>query len=402
MLPTIAPACPESSGSTARDVSRVPSESDAAGTPLPRARRYYRPCTGPRDVRSTIARSCRGRAWRPANGPTLPATVPVWSSAAHWLETLAAALRTPQGEELRAAAKVSADTLIDVAAADARAADSRTGRGVTTAHETVAKALGCSAKTVQRARTLLETLGFACTVVPGRYLTTQERAAARAHHGGDQRRMASERALLVPRSLSNVHLPHRGSLTSSLPSRSDLPKRADARAGAASRQAEKRKIPRRCAPRPPIGVQRLAADLAQRVPWLARGHIGSLCRTLVALGLDDTGWSAHDVIDMLDRRNITLGLYEPYPGSQRDPLALFAHQVRAALPDVDEPPRLRRGREAAARAAERARARAEREAEDARLAAERNDPVIQARIAETIRRMREQLAAARQQARYRR
>ena len=68
--------------------------------------------------------------------------MPVWSSAAHWLETLAAALRTPQGEELRAAAKVSADTLIDVAAVDARAADSRTGRGVTTAHETVAKALG--------------------------------------------------------------------------------------------------------------------------------------------------------------------------------------------------------------------------------------------------------------------
>ena len=227
MLPTIAPARPESSRSTIRDVSHVGDDA------LSRPRRYYRPCTGPRDVRSTIARSCRGRAWRPANGPTLPPTVPVWPSAAHWLETLAAALRTPQGEELRAAAKVSADTLIDVAAADARAADSRTGRGVTTAHETVAKALGCSAKTVQRARTLLEALGFARTVVRGRYLTTQERAAATAHHGGDQRRMASERALLIPRSLSNVHLPRRVSLISSLPSRSDLPKRADARAGAA-------------------------------------------------------------------------------------------------------------------------------------------------------------------------
>lgn len=151
-----------------------------------------------------------------------------------------------------------------------------------------------------------------------------------------------------------------------------------------------------------MSVQRLAAGIAQRLPWLARGHIGSLCRTLTVLGLDDTGWSAHDVIDMLDRRNVQLGLYSLTSGSQRDPLALFAHQVRAALVDVDEPPRLRRGREAAARAAERAKARAEREAEDARLAAERDDPVIQARIAETKRRMREQLAAARHQSRYRR
>lgn len=367
-----------------------------------RTRRYYRPCTGPRDVRSTIARSCRGRAWRPSDGPSLPASVPVWSSAAHWLDTLAAALTTAEGEELRAAAKVSADTLIDVAAADARAADARTGRGVTTAHDTVAKALGCSAKTVQRARSLLEALGFACTVVGGRYLTTEERAVANAHHGGDQRRMASERALLVPRSLSNVHLPRGGSVTSHVPSRSGLPKRADARAGAASRQPSTRKPSRRCASRPPISVQRLAAGLAQRLPWLARGHIGSLCRTLAALGLDDTGWSAHDVIDMLDRRNVELGLYSLTGTAQRDPLALFAHQVRAALVDVDEPPRLRRGREAAARAAERARWRAERDAEDARLAAERDDPVIQARIAETKRRMREQLAAARDAARYRR
>lgn len=393
-------ACPESSGSADRAVSLV--DVDELPDSAHRTRRYYRPSTGPRDLRSAIARSCRGRAWRPTAGPRLPASVPVWSSAADWLTRLSAALRTPEGEEKRAVAKVSADTLIDVAAADARAADSRTGRGVTTAHDTVAKALGCSAKTVQRARTLLEALGFACTVVRGRYLTTQERAAARAHHGGDQRRMASERALLVPRSLSNVHLPRRGSVTSHLPSGSDLPKRASARAGAASRRPATTKSTRRCPPRPTMSVQRLAAGIAQRLPWLARGHIGSLCRTLTVLGLDDTGWSAHDVIDMLDRRNVQLGLYSLTSSSQRDPLALFAHQVRAALVDVDEPPRLRRSREAAARAAERAKARAEREAEDARLAAERDDPVIQARIAAIKAQMREQLAGARTQARYRR
>ncbi|MEZ5087739.1 MAG: replication protein [Tessaracoccus sp.] len=326
----------------------------------------------------------------------------MWSSAAHWLETLTAAITTPEGEELRAAAKVSIDTLLDVAAADARAADSRTGRGVTTAHETVAKALGCSAKTVQRARSLLEALGFAVTVVGGRYLTTEERAAATAHHGGDQRRMASERALLVPRSLTNVHLPRRGKFSSTLTSRSGLPTRADARGEAAPRPAPKRKAARSFLPRPPVAVQRLAAGLAQRLPWLARGHIGSLCHTLTRLGLDDVGWTAHDVIDMLDRRNLDLGLFEPSPSSQRDPLALFAHQVRAALVDVDEPPRLRRARDAAARADERARVLAARAAEDARLAAERADPEVQARIAAAKRKMREHLAAARAHARHQR
>ncbi len=400
MLPTIAPPRPESTGSSPRSAALV--DVDELPAAANRTRRYYRPSTGPRDVRSALARSCRGRAWRPVNGPTLPASVPVWSSAGHWLETLAAALQTREGEELRAAARVRADTLIDVAAADARAADSRTGRGVTTAHETVAKALGCSAKTVQRARSLLEALGFARTVVLGRYLTADERADARAHHGGDQRRMASERALLVPRSLSNVHLPRGGCVISDVRSRTEVPKRADARSGAATRQPGTKGSSPSCPSRPPIAIQRLAAGLAQRLPWLARGHIGSLCRTLAALGLDDTGWSAHDVIEMLDHRNLTLGLYSLPATTQRDPLALFAHQVRAALDDVEEPPRLRRGREAAARAAERARWRAERETEHARLAAERDDPEIQARIAQTKRQLRDQIEAARDAARYRR
>lgn len=381
-------------------MSRV--DVDEPRTRPDRPRRYYRPCTGPRDVRTAIARSCRGRAWRPSDGPRLPATVPVWSGASQWVDALSAALRAPEGEELRAAAKVRFDTVLDVAAADARAADSRTGRGVTTAHDTVAAALGCSGKTVQRARTLVEALGYARTVVVGRYLTTEERAEANAQHGGDQRRMASERALLVPRPTSNVHLPRGGSVPFSSSSRSGLPKRAKARARAASRRPSTSKTPRRCLPRPTMAVQRLAAGLAQRMPWLARGHIGSLCRTLTVLGLDDTGWSTHDVINLLDRRNVQLGLYSLATTSQRHPLALFAHQVRAALVNVDEPPRLRRARDAVARAAQRARARAEREAEDTRLAAQLADPEVQDRIAETKRRIRDQLAQTHTQARYRR
>ena len=80
-----------------------------------------------------------------------------------------------------------------------------------------------------------------------------------------------------------------------------------------------------------MAVQRLAGRLAQRLPWLARGHIGALCHTLSTLGLDDTGWTAQDVLDLLDRRNAEHGLYSVPSSSQRDPLALLAHQLRAAL-----------------------------------------------------------------------
>lgn len=44
--------------------------------------------------------------------------------------------------------------------------------------------LGCSDKTVQRARLLMEGLGYATTVVAGRYLTTEERVAARLARRG--------------------------------------------------------------------------------------------------------------------------------------------------------------------------------------------------------------------------
>lgn len=400
MLPTIALARPESSESDPRDAHLVSAETRTS-TPG-RPRRYYRPQTGPRDLRSAISRSCRGRAWRPPDGPRLLPTVPAWRNADDWLAGLSEALRTPEGEEKRAAAKVSADTLIDVAAADARAADSLTGRGVTTAHDTVAKALGCSAKTVQRARLLIEALGFARTVVLGRYLTTQERAEANAHHGGNQRRIASERALLAPRPKRNVHLPLGGAVTTHLPSSCALPRRASARPGAASRQASTTQTRRSQAPRPTLAVQRLAASLAMRLPGLSRGHIGSLCRTLTVLGVDDDGWSAQDVLDVLDRRNVTLGWYSLPSSSQREPLALFAHQMRAALVDVDEPPRMRRNREAIARAAERARTRKLREVAAAQLAAERDDPEVQARIAAAKRLIRDQLAATRAEAHYRR
>lgn len=376
MLPTIAPPSPRASASQRR-----------AGSPAP-PRAYYRPSPGPRDLRTVWGRSCRGRAWRPRDAPRLPATVPVWSGADRWIEALTAALREPAGEQLRRGAQVRADTVLDVAAADARAADRRTGRGVATAHATVAAALGCSSKTVQRARLLIEALGFARTVVAGRYLTSQERADARQAHGGDQRRIASERALLVP---PNVHLPRRGELLDHSPGFLPVPRRPPAAARAASRPSTRTEGRSRAYPRTSMPVQRLAGRLAQRLPWLAHGHIGGLCHTLSTLGLDDTGWTAQDVLDLLDHRNTAQGLYSVPSSSQRDPLALLAHQLRAALVDVDEPPRRRRERLQAALRAEQARDRAARAERQALVDAERADPEAQARIAAAKQQILDQL-----------
>lgn len=264
-------------------------------------------------------------AWRPAPATPLPATVPVWSSADTWLHSLSATLHTVEGEQARAAAHVRLDTVLDVAAAEARAADSRTGRGVTTSHETVAVWVGCSVATVRRVRALMIVLGHACVVTEGRYLTTAEREAAHEAHGGRQIRMASERALIQPRSTANEHLPLWGQISSTSSVSRNVPTHARARVGAASRPSTKNQSR---SPRPTLAVQVLAGHLAARLPWLAAGHIGHLCRTLTTLGIDADGWTAQDVIDLLDRRNAVHGLYSLPVGSQRAPLALFAHQMR--------------------------------------------------------------------------
>ena len=95
-----------------------------------------------------------------------------------------------------------------VARFDARTADGRTGRGVRTAHETVARALKVSRDAVRHARYVLEAIGMSVTVAQGRYLTANERSQAHAHHGGRQRRIASTRHLTMPRGMAQIVARH--------------------------------------------------------------------------------------------------------------------------------------------------------------------------------------------------
>jgi len=212
-------------------------------------------------------------------------------------------------------------------------ADVRTGRNVATAHDTVAAQLGMSAKTVQRARTLLERLGLAVTVWAGRYLTLAERAAARARHGASQLRAASTRALISPKQavalvpVENVQLPRRGHH----PPQPHLSKKSSTRVTARRKPSSRTPIP--------VGVQRLAAQLAQRMPWLARNrHIGALAKLLHRHDLDaDAGWTATRLLRVLEQHNRATGHVVPDSAVQRNPLGYLNWLLTGAAKQLTSP-----------------------------------------------------------------
>lgn len=329
----------------------------------------------------------RERSWSLPAPSGAYAELPAWRSASAWFDAVMDALRTPRGDELRRVARVAPDTLLRVAYADRSAADRLTGRGVSTAHETVAAQLGMSAKTVQRARHLLEALGLAVTVAEGRYLTSAERTAARRAHGSSQVRAASTRALVMPAAaaaripgpVKNVQLPSSplGEQVSHVPERS--PKRAKTRAarGTATRRpaSTEGNRPDR-APRA-IAVQRIAATLVHRMPWLSRGrHVGRVCDLVERLGLVERGWTAQQLVDAIEDYTQSAGVRLASPDDQRDPLAYLAWLVRKAAPVHDLAPfeklaRQRHARlvESAAQLAADAARRAEIDAEEGSISA---------------------------------
>lgn len=324
--------------------------------------------------------------------------VVAWPSASAWFDAVMDTLSSAEGEAARRAAKIARDTLLRVAYADAKSADQATGRDVATAHQTVADQLGMSWKTVQRARLLLETLGLAATVVEGRYLTSDERAAAARRHGGHQVRAASTRALTMPegyrsaapstsdgadcRSGENVHLPPARGVKSSSHLSKKSPSRASARAGkptAPRRAASTKPGPARGTRQPRgIEIQRLAAELVRRMPWLIRNgrHIGAVCDVLDRLGVVEGGWTATALLDAIDRFASSARIRVAAIDEQKDPLSYLAWLLRSASPRGSRSPsalladerRKRLMRQAQEREAEHAR-RARIAAESERIAA---------------------------------
>ncbi|CAI9411567.1 hypothetical protein [Aestuariimicrobium sp. T2.26MG-19.2B] len=340
---------------------------------MPRGRRrYFRAPDGVPLKAVPTAATRGGQAWRTPAGAGQLSRLPCWNNAKQWLHNVKAHLETATGETQRAAAKVHSSTVLLVAAHDAGSADARTGRGVATSHRTVAQAIGCSERQVQRARTLLIVMGFCAVVERGRYLTTEERAQAREHHGHRQLRIASERALVNPHRETNVHLPRRGNQSGNLTSRSDSPRRAQTRAGAATTRHQTTQ-------RPSLAVQRLAAALVQRLPWLGRTHIGNVCSALAAANIDPEVTTATDLIEVLDHHNRHRGVPSVPADAQRHPLGLLVHQLRAALPHVPELPRQAAMRQRAEILRERQQRLTAAAIRDSQLEAERADPSLQAK-----------------------
>lgn len=329
-------------------------------------------------------------SWHPPLPRTAYASLPCWRTAGHWLSAVKACLATPTGMEVLKATSITAATVLAVAQVDAQVADRRTGRGVATAHETAAAAARVSVATVRRARSVLQQLGLSATVLPGRYMTTEEREAARSFHGHYQRRFASVRALVLPRHLASVqneHLPRRGENSPTSPKRMGTNARCRARRGRSAASQGPKDPPR------PLPLQRLAAKLAARVPWVIRDrHIGALCDVLVAEGVDPHDWTAGDLLAAIDQDYAERDWIVPAGSAQRSPLGLLRTQLRRVIVDR-EPPQARRRREQAARAeAHRRRMLA---VEEARLEAAPPE-----RVREYVAQMRQQLRERQRQARY--
>jgi hypothetical protein len=312
----------------------------------------------------------RAASWSLTPAAGAYANVVAWTSGAAWFDALMDALATPHGEECRRSVKVARDTLLRVARADWLSADVDTGRGVSTAHETVALQLGMCKRTVQRSRELMELLGFAATIQGGRYLTTTERAAAHQVHGGRQYRAASVRALTlpIPSPVENVHLPSPREGKSLTPVLKSSPKRANARRSAAPRPQhgqkpdQKRSKERR--PRP-LEDQRLAGELAARLPWLSLGrHVGTVANFLARLHLSGHDWTAHGLLDALNRHCTETGVRMVDPQTHRDPAAYLAWLIKSATAAGVTPNRQRQAQDAEQRADERA-ARAEADRREA-------------------------------------
>lgn len=337
------------------------------------------------------------------------AKVRCWYSRDVWLEQLEAHLCSDEGVSVRGEFRMTVKTVMQVARADAQCAEGRTGRNVTTSHETVGNTIGRSGKTVQRARSIMVKLGYANVLVNGRYLTTEERAQAFDAHGGKQIRAASVRALTVPENapqVQNVQLPRKGLRTTDLHSHNYSPTRAQARKAASRPKSFTKKISGCKKPQRPFspGLFVVANELVQRLPFLIRWrslvtetpgqkpqirhegeHLGSVCRVIANTGIDISRLSGRDIIEVIDRLTADSGLQVMAGDSVQNPLGYLTtllRRVAAYIEYTNYRTAAERQTMQAERRAQLAAEYAEREAEREAERAIKNDPVNIAAAAE--------------------
>ncbi|GAA4470905.1 hypothetical protein GCM10023094_00630 [Rhodococcus olei] len=89
----------------------------------------------------------------------------------------------------------------------------------------------------------------------------------------------------------------------------------------------------------PLGLQRAAAELVERIPALRRlvgiddltgrrrGHIGSICDLLVEAGIDTDRWTGIDIARALTLDGVARGWTWPSTDSMTSPLRLVAFRL---------------------------------------------------------------------------
>ena len=299
----------------------------------------------------------RGRSFTLPTTPGREATIPVWSGRTEWLRQLRHHItHTTAGQAALTAHSIGIERLVAVASAHARFADSTTGRGVTASRQLIAHHAGVSLSVVNRARRVLKTLSMGVELERGRTLRTHEYLAAELHHGGQQHQAASVWALSSPKHIVDA--------TPSPPQRPPRPRRTRAARRLArhrtrpqqpttaastthpqatgadtlspgtyvpSHNLSLRRTHQRAHARPttsipqprPLHLQRAAATLISRSPVLTRGHIGNICDTIQAAGIDTTRWTGHDIAQTLDRDTRERGWTWPTAERISSPVALL-------------------------------------------------------------------------------
>lgn len=283
--------------------------------------------------------------------------VVVWNGSQHWIDALTTAFNSPEGKAARSHISMTLDTMLAVARQDAAAADSTTGRSVATSHATVAARLGCSDKTVQRARDVIQALGFAVSLVTGRRLFGSERVLARNTHGRTQINAASVRALTLPRgatAVENVHLPSKQNSSSKTCVKRKSPKRAQVRSAASRRKADYINPSAKIAPSRDPRTVKCANELAQRLPFLGNWRsrvvevpgvtpriepapepISVICGVIARSGIDVARLTSADVIDVLDRITADSGLVTMRGNYVKNPVGYLTTLLRRVRSYID-------------------------------------------------------------------
>jgi hypothetical protein len=236
----------------------------------------------------------RRRHWIVAAGTVAP-TTPMWTSRTSWTCEVAAWAASSAGRHMLRRVHLTQRLFTRVTAALARFADGSTGRHCAVTNARVARAAGCSPRTVTTVRGVLAAAEFAVEV---------RRGTGSASTPVHQRRPSvwhlTSRRLPVDEA-TFCDLPRSRRVTGSVPVGSTPP--SAAHSAPQRDQSPRKRRQRRQEPRP-LHTQRLAGWLASTSAGLGArtGHhvVGQLCNALQASHLELPAWTGPQLVEALN------------------------------------------------------------------------------------------------------